>query len=148
PPLAGEGVSPERPPPKNPPPQAGEGRVGAAGDSGATAMLERSGPAVRKLVAEAGLEAARITPSGRGGRITKADVIAARDQSQPSRVREPPAEPTPAPPRERGEPQPPPKTEPPGDRPPAQRETRVRMTRLRRRIAERLKEAQQNAAML
>src|SRR5205807_3470807 len=33
-------------------------------------------------------------------------------------------------------------------RPPLERETRVRMTRLRRRIAERLKEAQQNAAML
>ena len=32
--------------------------------------------------------------------------------------------------------------------PPVERETRVRMTRLRRRIAERLKEAQQNAAML
>src|SRR5207244_13240131 len=31
---------------------------------------------------------------------------------------------------------------------PTERETRVRMTRLRRRIAERLKEAQQNAAML
>src|SRR6184192_3853086 len=50
PPLAGEGVSPEHPSPKNPPPQAGEGRVGAAGDSGATATLERAGPAVRKLV--------------------------------------------------------------------------------------------------
>jgi 2-oxoglutarate dehydrogenase E2 component (dihydrolipoamide succinyltransferase) len=76
-------------------------------------------------------------------------VIAARDRSQPSPV----TEPTPAPPRERSEPQPLPKTEPPADRPPtdrspAQRETRVRMTRLRRRIAERLKEAQQNAAML
>jgi 2-oxoglutarate dehydrogenase E2 component (dihydrolipoamide succinyltransferase) len=38
--------------------------------------------------------------------------------------------------------------EPPAHRPPAERETRVRMTRLRRHIAERLKEAQQNAAML
>ena len=34
------------------------------------------------------------------------------------------------------------------DLPPTERETRVRMSRLRRRIAERLKEAQQNAAML
>jgi 2-oxoglutarate dehydrogenase E2 component (dihydrolipoamide succinyltransferase) len=38
--------------------------------------------------------------------------------------------------------------EPPPSRPPAERETRVRMTRLRRRIAERLKEAQNTAAML
>jgi 2-oxoglutarate dehydrogenase E2 component (dihydrolipoamide succinyltransferase) len=106
-------------------------------------MLERAGPAVRKLVAEAGIDADRITPSGRGGRITKADVIAARDQSAPPPV----TEPVPPPPRDRPEP-PAPAREPPADRPPAQRETRVRMTRLRRRIAERLKEAQQNAAML
>src|SRR5438477_3438051 len=146
PPLAGEGVSPERGP-KNPPPQAGEGsalsaRVGAAN---AEQALERAGPAVRKLVAESGLDAARIPPTGRGGRITKQDVIAARGQTTPSPVKEPSAEPPP--PRERREP-PPPVAEPPADRPPAQRETRVRMTRLRRRIAERLKEAQQNAAML
>src|SRR5205085_10017637 len=106
----------------NPPPQAGEGRVGVAGDGGATAMLERAGPAVRKLVAESGVNAAALAPSGPGGRLTKADVLAA----------------TPAPPR----------TEPPPETPPAQCATRVRMTRLRRRIAERLKEAQQNAAML
>jgi 2-oxoglutarate dehydrogenase E2 component (dihydrolipoamide succinyltransferase) len=94
------------------------------------------------------LDAAQITPTGRGGRITKADVIAARDQSEASPVTEPPDEWVPAPPRERSEPQRPPKTERPADRPPVQRETRVRMTRLRRRIAERLKEAQRNAAML
>src|SRR5256885_12074896 len=34
PPLAGEGVSPERPSPQNPPPPAGGGRLGAAGDGG------------------------------------------------------------------------------------------------------------------
>ena len=109
--------------------------------------LDRSGPAVRKLVAESGIDAARITPTGRGGRLTKADVVAARAQPAAS-VREPPAEPAPAE-RERREPAPrAPVTKPPADRAPAERETRVRMTRLRRRIAERLKEAQQNAAML
>lgn len=105
--------------------------------------LERSGPAVRKLVAETGIDVARITPTGPGGRLTKTDVIAASDQPQP--VSEPPSEPTPAPPRERQAPPPPPRTEPPA---PAERETRVRMTRMRRRIAERLKEAQNTAAML
>jgi 2-oxoglutarate dehydrogenase E2 component (dihydrolipoamide succinyltransferase) len=139
PPPAGEGVSPERPLPKNPPPQAGEGRVGAAGDGGTPALLERAGPAVRKLVAEAGIDAARITPTGRGGRITKGDVIAAREL--------PAAPPTSAPPP-KVEARPAPAREPPADRPSAERETRVRMTRLRRRIAERLKQAQQNAAML
>ena len=140
PPQAGEGVSPERPPPKNPPQPAGEGRV-RAGDGGATAMLERAGPAVRKLVAEAGLDAARITPTGRGGRITKQDVIAAREPpaAPPTPAPPPPAEARPAPARE------PPR---PTQAPAGERETRVRMTRLRRRIAERLKQAQQNAAML
>ena len=105
--------------------------------------LERAGPAVRKLVAESGIDAAQITPTGRGGRITKQDVVAASAQSAPSPVSEPQAQPTPVPPREQPGPQPPPATVPP-----TERETRVRMTRLRRRIAERLKEAQQNAAML
>jgi 2-oxoglutarate dehydrogenase E2 component (dihydrolipoamide succinyltransferase) len=144
PPLAGQGVFPEHRG-NNPPPQAGEGsahsaRVGATGEG--QSALERAGPAVRKLVAESGIDAGRITATGRGGRITKQDVIAARERSGPV-----PAEPTPAPPQRPGL-QPPPVIEPPADRTPAERETRVRMTRLRRRIAERLKEAQQNAAML
>jgi 2-oxoglutarate dehydrogenase E2 component (dihydrolipoamide succinyltransferase) len=114
---------------------AGEGAERSeVGEGIATAALERSGPAVRKLVAETGIDATQITPTGRGGRVTKGDVIAARDQRTPSApVSEAPSEPAPAPRR---------------DRPPAERETRVRMTRLRRRIAERLKEAQNTAAML
>jgi len=82
--------------------------------------LERSGPAVRKLIEESGLDTARIAPTGPGGRISKADVIAAR------------ALPPSAPPADAGD----------------GREVRVRMTRLRRRIAERLKAAQNTAAML
>jgi 2-oxoglutarate dehydrogenase E2 component (dihydrolipoamide succinyltransferase) len=145
PPLAGEGVFPEHRG-NNPPPQAGEGsahsaRVGATGEG--QSALERAGPAVRKLIAESGIDAGRITATGRGGRITKQDLIAARERSGSA-----PAEPAPAPPREWPGLQPPPAIEPPADRTPAERETRVRMTRLRRRIAERLKEAQQNAAML
>src|SRR5579884_3510603 len=68
PPLAGEGVSREDVE-RNPPPQAGEGRVGVA------AALERAGPTVRKLVAEKGVDVARLRPSGPGGRLTKADVL-------------------------------------------------------------------------
>jgi len=105
------------------------------GEGQGQAALERSGPAVRKLIAETGLDASQIAPSGPGGRLTKADVLAAQDRSQS--VSEPPAEPTPAR-----------RQESPAPGLPAERETRVRMTRLRRRIAERLKEAQNNAAML
>ena len=148
PPLAGEGVSLERGA-NNPPPRAGEGsarsaRVGAIGEG--QPALERAGPAVRKLLAESGLDAAQVTPTGRGGRITKQDVITARVQPAPAPVEESPAaEPTPPPRREPPRPSPTPQIEPP---PLGERETRVRMSRLRRRIAERLKEAQQNAAML
>jgi 2-oxoglutarate dehydrogenase E2 component (dihydrolipoamide succinyltransferase) len=118
--------------------EGGDGRSPEPGE-GARQAFERAGPAVRKLVAEAGIDAARITPTGRGGRITKGDVIAAREQSEAP----PPFAPLP-----KVETRPVPAREPPAVRSPAERETRVRMTRLRRRIAERLKEAQQNAAML
>jgi len=132
--------TPAASPLSDPPPLAGEegarsAQVGAAGER--QSALDRSGPAIRKLVAEIGFDAAQITPTGPGGRLTKADVLTARDR--PQAVSEPPAEPIPAPPRERPAPTP---------HPPAERETRVRMTRLRRRIAERLKEAQNTAAML
>lgn len=93
-------------------------------------VLARSGPAVRKLVAETQVDAAKIAPTGKDGRLTKLDVAAAAAKLAP-------AMPTPVPapvaraPRELGP-----------------REERVKMTRLRRRIAERLKEAQNTAAML
>jgi 2-oxoglutarate dehydrogenase E2 component (dihydrolipoamide succinyltransferase) len=110
-PLArGEGLSPPSPRLR------GEGR-----GEGQTA-LERSGPAVRKLIEEIGLDARGIAPTGPGGRISKADLIAARAPAAPSR-------PPPAPAA-------------------GERESRVRMSRLRRRIAERLKAAQNTAAML
>src|SRR6266576_6814318 len=63
-------------------------------------QLERAGPAVRKLVAESGIDTARIAPTGRGGRVTKQDVIAARERSVPSAVPEPSSEPAPAPRRQ------------------------------------------------
>jgi 2-oxoglutarate dehydrogenase E2 component (dihydrolipoamide succinyltransferase) len=97
-------------------PQRSEGGEGLA-------ALERSGPAVRKLIQEAGLDATRVPATGPGGRISKADVIAARAPV--------PVPPSPAPIPAAGE-----------------REARVRMSRLRRRIAERLKAAQNTAAML
>jgi len=100
---------------------AGEGAERSEAGEGKPVALERSGPAVRKLIEESGLDSATIAPTGPGGRITKADVIAARAPA--------PAQPPPAPVS-------------------GEREVRVRMSRLRRRIAERLKAAQNTAAML
>ena len=100
---------------------AGEGSERSEAGEG-LAALERSGPAVRKLIEETGLDAAKVPATGPGGRISKADVLGAR-------VPPVPAPPTPVPVV-------------------GEREVRVRMSRLRRRIAERLKAAQNTAAML
>ncbi|MGC2524110.1 MAG: 2-oxoglutarate dehydrogenase complex dihydrolipoyllysine-residue succinyltransferase, partial [Stellaceae bacterium] len=109
---------------------------GEAGQGGAASALARSGPAVRKLVAESGLDAAAIAPTGPGARITKADVAQALARPMPAHPVEPPPAPA-SPPAEARAPA-----------PVGEREVRVRMTRLRRRIAERLKAAQNTAAML
>ena len=97
----------------------------------AGANLAASGPAARKLAEEKGVSAATIQPTGKDGRATKEDVLAALS-SIPS-----PAAPAAAKP-----------AVPAGPRQRADREERVRMTRLRRTIANRLKEAQNTAAML
>jgi 2-oxoglutarate dehydrogenase E2 component (dihydrolipoamide succinyltransferase) len=105
----------------------------AAAQAVATAVsLAASGPAVRKLAEEQGVAPAAIQPSGKDGRATKADVMAAI-----SSISSQPAAPAAAKP-----------AVPAGPRPRAEREERVRMTRLRRTIAARLKEAQNTAAML
>ncbi|BCB26156.1 dihydrolipoyllysine-residue succinyltransferase component of 2-oxoglutarate dehydrogenase complex [Sulfurimicrobium lacus] len=87
-------------------------------------------PSVRKLVAEHDLDAAQIAGSGRGGRVTKEDVLAQVEKSaQPTFASAPVQIPAPA---------------LNGERP----EQRVPMTRLRARVAERLVQAQQTAAIL
>jgi 2-oxoglutarate dehydrogenase E2 component (dihydrolipoamide succinyltransferase) len=143
------GLAPPLPLPPNPPPRAGEGKLGASGEREGPAQregegqrsLERAGPAARKLIAENGVELSAISPTGRDGRISKADVVAAlRREPPPTTRREPP-------PTTRREPPPTPQREPPPSAA-GEHETRVRMTRLRRRIAERLKAAQNTAAML
>ena len=100
-------------------------------------------PAVRKLVDDNKLDASKIPASGKDGRLTKEDVQ--------NYLAKPTAAPAPAPvaaPAPRPAPPAPKPAAPSGPRPRADREERVRMTRLRARIAERLKDAQNTAAML
>ncbi len=84
-------------------------------------------PSAQRVVAENKLDASAIAGTGKDGRITKGDALAALD----ARAKAPTPQPAPSAPREVHE-----------------REERVRMTRLRQTIARRLKEAQNNAAML
>jgi 2-oxoglutarate dehydrogenase E2 component (dihydrolipoamide succinyltransferase) len=108
-------------------------------------------PAVRKLVDDNKLDAAKIPATGKDGRLSKEDVLnylekraaAAKSVPAPAPVA-PVSVPTPAP----AAPAPVAATNYPGARPKADREERVRMTRLRQRVAERLKQAQNTAAML
>jgi 2-oxoglutarate dehydrogenase E2 component (dihydrolipoamide succinyltransferase) len=92
-------------------------------------------PSVRKISAETGVDAAAVPGSGKDGRVTKGDMLAAieRAAAQPTPVA------TPAASLQARAPS------PPDD---AAREERVRMTRLRQTIARRLKDAQNTAAML
>ncbi|MEI7606754.1 MAG: 2-oxoglutarate dehydrogenase complex dihydrolipoyllysine-residue succinyltransferase [Rhodospirillaceae bacterium] len=100
-------------------------------------------PAVRKLIDDNKLDASKIPASGKDGRLTKEDVQ--------TYLAKPAAAPAPAPvaaPAPRPAPPAPKPAAPSGPRARADREERVRMTRLRQRIAERLKDAQNTAAML
>ena len=98
-------------------------------------------PAVRRLVAEHELDPTQISGTGRGGRLIKADVLAYLE----TRSAAPAPQPAPAPAAA-------PAPKPAPSVPPAvvgeRSERRVQMTRLRSRIAERLLQAQQTAAIL
>ncbi len=93
----------------------------------AAAPAQPLAPSVQRIVSETGLDPATVPGSGKDGRITKGDALAALD----ARAAAPPPAAASAAPRATHE-----------------REERVRMTRLRQTIARRLKEAQTNAAML
>jgi 2-oxoglutarate dehydrogenase E2 component (dihydrolipoamide succinyltransferase) len=81
-------------------------------------------PSVRRLVAEQNVDVGKIQGSGKGGRITKADVIGFVEQAESVSATSHSTGPT------------------------ERVEKRVPMTRLRARIAERLLSAQHNAAIL
>ena len=127
-----------KPPAKAAPTPPAATPVAPAGN-GVAATLAASGPAARKLVDDNKLDAATIPATGKDGRLTKGEVLAA--VAAPAPVAAPALVATAAP-------KPVAPAQPSGPRPRAEREERVRMTRLRQRIAERLKEAQNTAAML
>ncbi len=109
----------------------------------------RAGPAARKEAAERGVDLADVIPTGPRGTVTKEDVRAALATAGTRLGTEAPAPSEPPRSVVAAEPSRPTVAAPaPVPRLVTGREERVRMTRLRKRIAERLKEAQNTAAML
>ena len=84
-------------------------------------------PSVARIAAESNLDVSKVAGTGKDGRVTKGDALAALE----ARASAPAPAAAPAAPRQVHE-----------------REERVKMTRLRQTIARRLKEAQNTAAML
>ena len=89
-------------------------------------------PAVRKMLSDNDLDPHRIPATGKGGRLTKADIMGYLEERENSSLSEG---------QDTVSALVPPQTK-------VRAEERVRMTRLRKRIAERLKEAQNSAAIL
>jgi 2-oxoglutarate dehydrogenase E2 component (dihydrolipoamide succinyltransferase) len=92
-------------------------------------------PSVRKIAAESGIDASTVPGSGKDGRVTKGDMLAAIEKaaSAPTPVNQPAAAM---------------QVRAPSPADDAAREERVKMTRLRQTIARRLKDVQNTAAML
>jgi 2-oxoglutarate dehydrogenase E2 component (dihydrolipoamide succinyltransferase) len=99
--------------------------VAAAAPAPATAAPVSPAPA--RIAAESGLDLSKVAGTGKDGRVTKGDALAALEARANA---------------------PAPAAAPSAPRPIHEREERVKMTRLRQTIARRLKEAQNNAAML
>jgi 2-oxoglutarate dehydrogenase E2 component (dihydrolipoamide succinyltransferase) len=106
-------------------------------------------PAARKQLAEAGIDAHDVTGSGKRGQVLKSDVEAAKAQQAASAASAPAqASSKPGPQASAPLPVPAQALRVPAAPNDAAREERVRMTRLRQTIAQRLKDAQNTAAML
>ena len=127
-----------------------------ASDGSAVADMPLA-PAVRRLVAENEIDPSKVTPTGRGGRITKGDVLTYLQTPAPTVEKAQTVASSPVPALAAA-----PASSPDAKTAPAPggglsqgsttaaagRETRQRMSGLRQRIAERLVQAQQTAAIL
>lgn len=102
---------------------------------------ERIMPAARRVLGEQGIDPAAVRPTGPGGRVLKEDALRHVDGARPdaSGSGEPGQRPSAAAPATNG---------PPTSAGHVREEEAVPMTTLRRKIAERLVEAQHNAALL
>ena len=116
---------------------AGAAGPGPDSPSPASTLPSDQSPAVRRLAAETGIDPAAVAGSGKAGRVTKGDMLAAAVPAAAGSRPEAKGQSAPLPPLA---PSLPPATSP--------RQTRKKMSPLRQKIAQRLVTAQHEAAML
>jgi 2-oxoglutarate dehydrogenase E2 component (dihydrolipoamide succinyltransferase) len=114
------------PAPKAEAPKGEAPKPAPAAAPAAQSQAQPLAPSVQRIASETGLDTSKVQGTGKDGRITKGDALAALEERT-----SPAAPPVAA-----------------GPRPVHEREERVKMTRLRQTVARRLKEAQNTAAML
>ena len=137
--AAGAAAKPAAAPAKAAAPAAPPPPAAAAAPAAATQKAPPTdaplAPSVRKIAAESGIDAATVPGSGKDGRVTKGDMLAAIEKAAaaPTPIHQPAAAV---------------QVRAPSPADDAAREERVKMTRLRQTIARRLKEVQNTAAML
>jgi 2-oxoglutarate dehydrogenase E2 component (dihydrolipoamide succinyltransferase) len=138
--AGGAGAAPAKPTQKSepaaaaksaPPPPATPAAKAPAAQPKLVAAADVQAPSVRRLAAESGVDPSAVAGSGKAGRVTKGDMLAAIEVGAAApALKAPVIARAPSPPDD------------------AAREERVRMTKLRQTIARRLKDAQNTAAML
>jgi 2-oxoglutarate dehydrogenase E2 component (dihydrolipoamide succinyltransferase) len=121
-------------------PSASESKSAPAAPAAAKPAESVQSPAVRRVAAETGVDTSKIEGTGKAGRVTKGDVLAAAESAPKASavsaaVASAPAASLPA-------------SAPVVSAQPAGKRTRVKMSKLRQTIAKRLVSAQHEAAML
>ncbi|MCF7687975.1 MAG: 2-oxoglutarate dehydrogenase complex dihydrolipoyllysine-residue succinyltransferase [Cephaloticoccus sp.] len=110
-------------------------KSGAEAKTAEAPAAAKSGPAVRRIAAETGIDPANVAGTGKDGRVTKGDMLKAETAPKKLDV-------------SAGKETVPVKTTVAGTSPGTERQTRKKLSPLRARIAERLVQAQHEAAML
>jgi 2-oxoglutarate dehydrogenase E2 component (dihydrolipoamide succinyltransferase) len=139
--IIDESVSVAAPTPAAPAPTAAPAKVEPpAAKPSAAPVTTTLSPAALRVATETKIDPATIAGTGKGGRVTKGDLLAASEATVP---------PPPVPVVETApKAAPPPAASAPAPKPASERVTRSKLSPLRKRIAERLVSAQQTAAIL
>jgi 2-oxoglutarate dehydrogenase E2 component (dihydrolipoamide succinyltransferase) len=119
---------------------ASESKSAPAAPAPSAAKAAEQSPAVRRIAAETGVDTSKIEGSGKAGRVTKGDVIAAVESAPKAAAVSAAVAAAPAASL--------PTSAPVVSAQPAGKRTRVKMSKLRQTIAKRLVSAQHEAAML